>query len=89
MPSPQLTDTTRLSLEHISKSFIGTRALIDVNLSLRAGEIHALVGQNGAGKSTLIKILAGYYSPDSGTWRGNRTWWEGGACGAGRAGCGK
>ena len=57
----------RLRLENVSKTFIGTRALSDMTMSIGPGEIHALVGQNGSGKSTLIKILAGYYAPDSGT----------------------
>jgi ribose transport system ATP-binding protein len=57
----------RLRLENVSKTFIGTRALSDLSISVGAGTIHALVGQNGSGKSTLIKILAGYYAPDSGT----------------------
>ena len=48
-----------LSLEHIYKSFPGVQALNDVSLSIRKGEVHALVGENGAGKSTLIKICSG------------------------------
>ena len=55
-----------LSLHRISKSFPGVQALREVDLDLRPGEVHALVGENGAGKSTLIKILAGVHSPDSG-----------------------
>ncbi len=51
----------------ISKSFPGVVALEDVDFSLRAGEIHALMGENGAGKSTLIKVLTGVEQPDKGT----------------------
>jgi len=56
-----------LSLEGISKSFPGVRALNNVCLSVTAGRGHALVGENGAGKSTLIKIIAGLQRPDAGT----------------------
>jgi len=53
-------------IEGLSKTFPGTRALIDVDLDVRAGEVHALIGHNGSGKSTLIKVLAGYHTPDPG-----------------------
>src|SRR4051812_4875694 len=56
-----------LSVVGLSKSFGATKALSNVELSLRAGEVHALLGENGAGKSTLLKILAGTQSADSGT----------------------
>jgi ABC-type sugar transport system ATPase subunit len=50
----------------ISKAFPGVQALSDVDLDVRRGEIHALLGENGAGKSTLIMVLAGIYRPESG-----------------------
>jgi ribose transport system ATP-binding protein len=59
-------DGTVLSIRRLSKTFPGQRALIGVDLTVRAGEIHALLGQNGSGKSTLIKVLAGYHAPDPG-----------------------
>jgi ribose transport system ATP-binding protein len=59
-------ESTLLEVRGIVKEFPGVRALGGVDLSLRAGEVHALVGENGAGKSTLIKILAGVYRKDSG-----------------------
>jgi monosaccharide-transporting ATPase len=55
-----------LALRGIHKQFNGIAALTDVQLTLRAGEIHALMGQNGAGKSTLIKVLTGVYPFDAG-----------------------
>ena len=55
-----------LSVRGISKSFPGTKALNDVDFTLRKGEIHALMGENGAGKSTLIKVLTGVYPKDEG-----------------------
>jgi ribose transport system ATP-binding protein len=53
-------------MEGIEKSFPGVHALSQCKFELRAGEVHALVGENGAGKSTLMKVLAGVYSKDAG-----------------------
>src|SRR5919112_4637453 len=61
-----------LEVHGIVKSFPGVRALDGVDLDVRAGEVHCLLGQNGAGKSPLIKVLAGAHRPDAGTvlWQG-------------------
>ena len=55
-----------LSVVNLSKTFPGTRALIDFGIEIAAGEIRALAGGNGSGKSTFIKILSGYHRPDPG-----------------------
>ena len=55
-----------IEMRHISKSFPGIKANDDISLTLRKGEIHALLGENGAGKSTLMSILFGMYEPDEG-----------------------
>lgn len=55
-----------LSMRGIGKSFLGVRVLSGVDLSVTAGEVHAVVGENGAGKSTLVKILAGVHRADAG-----------------------
>lgn len=59
-------EETVLQLCGVSKSFSGVDALVDVDFSVRRGEIHCLVGENGSGKSTLIKIVSGVYKPDRG-----------------------
>jgi rhamnose transport system ATP-binding protein len=57
---------TILRMTNISKSFSGVHALRGVQLELRPGEVHALLGENGAGKSTLVKVITGVHQPDSG-----------------------
>ena len=61
------TDAPFVTLSGVSKAFAGVKVLKDVSFDVRAGEVHALLGENGAGKSTLIKILSGLYTPDGGT----------------------
>ena len=56
-----------LEMRGITKSFFGVPVLQDVDLDVRPGEVHAILGENGAGKSTLMKILSGAYLPDAGT----------------------
>jgi ribose transport system ATP-binding protein len=56
----------RLNLRNVSKQFGGSKVLNDVSLTIMPSEVHGLLGENGSGKSTLVKILAGYYQPESG-----------------------
>jgi D-xylose transport system ATP-binding protein len=74
MTSPEPTGTTTLAtgdvlvdVEDVSLSFGSVRALVDVSLTIRQGEITALVGDNGAGKSTLVRCISGIHRPDSGS----------------------
>jgi ribose transport system ATP-binding protein len=61
------TDAGSLRIQALTKRFDATLALDRVDLDVRAGEVHALVGHNGSGKSTLIKVLAGFHRPDPGS----------------------
>src|SRR5208283_5244189 len=58
-----------LEVEGVRKAFPGVLALDDVSFRLKRGHVHALMGENGAGKSTLMKIIAGIYTPDAGSFR--------------------
>ena len=62
-----MTDTYLLQMQGIDKTFPGVHALDHVDLNVRAGTVHSLMGENGAGKSTLMKVLIGMYQPDGGT----------------------
>lgn len=64
-----------LEMKHISKTFGGARALIDVHFEVENGEIHALLGENGAGKSTLMNILTGVIQADAGTIKFDSKWY--------------
>ena len=57
----------RLHIEGVTKTFPGVKALSDMSLRVRPGEVHALLGENGAGKSTLLRTMSGVMKPDSGT----------------------
>ncbi|MEH1167030.1 sugar ABC transporter ATP-binding protein [Micromonospora sp. CPCC 205539] len=74
-PADTVAGEVVLRLTDVVKTFPGVRALDGVQLEVRAGEVHCLLGQNGAGKSTLIKVLSGVHQPDSGLveWRGEPT----------------
>ncbi|MDN6235014.1 MAG: ATP-binding cassette domain-containing protein, partial [Bifidobacterium crudilactis] len=57
----------KIDMTHISKSFGSNQVLKDINLTLRSGEVHALMGENGAGKSTLMNVLTGLFPASGGT----------------------
>src|SRR3982750_342905 len=61
-----MTTPALLEMRGVGKSFPGVKALQGVDFTVRAGEIHALLGENGAGKSTLIKVLTGVHPADTG-----------------------
>jgi ABC-type sugar transport system ATPase subunit/ribose/xylose/arabinose/galactoside ABC-type transport system permease subunit len=63
---PEAPPSTLLRIDGLTKSFGPTVALRDCSLTLRAGEVHALMGENGSGKSTLVKVLSGVHRPDGG-----------------------
>ena len=62
-----MSDQIILQLKGISKQFPGVKALDNVDMDVKKGEVHVLLGENGAGKSTLMKILCGIYQKDSGS----------------------
>jgi ribose transport system ATP-binding protein len=66
-PAPKRGAEALIEAEHVSKTFSTQRVLHDVTLTIRPGEVHALLGENGSGKSTLIKILSGFHTPDPGS----------------------
>src|SRR4051794_26301139 len=66
LPTARANPAPLLALTGVSKRFPGVRALHNAHLTLRAGEVTALIGENGAGKSTIVKILTGIYRPDEG-----------------------
>jgi ABC-type sugar transport system ATPase subunit len=64
-PAPEAA-TPAVAVSGLSKSYGGIRALIDLDMEVQPGTVHAVVGENGAGKSTVMKILAGALRPDHG-----------------------
>lgn len=66
MAREAMLETPVLTVRSLSKSYPGQMALDDAEITIRSGQVHALLGQNGSGKSTLIKVLAGFHRPDPG-----------------------
>ncbi len=66
---PRVATGPALALDKVSLSFGGVRALDQIDLVVRPGDIHAIIGPNGAGKSSLINVISGLYRPDSGSVR--------------------
>lgn len=64
--NPPGDDTPSLRVTGLTKVFVETPALLDVDLTVMPGQVHALLGENGSGKSTLIKVLSGYHRPEAG-----------------------
>jgi ribose transport system ATP-binding protein len=70
---------TILKADRLSKQFGAVTVLSEITLDVRAGEIHAIIGENGAGKSTLMRLLSGYLSPSEGSTKhsgGQDAWQE-------------
>src|SRR3984885_9551624 len=64
MVTPMADAPLRLEIEHLTKTFPGVKALSDMSLRVRPGEVHALLGENGAGKSTLLRTMSGVMKPN-------------------------
>ena len=67
------TDQPLLAIAGVSKYFGGVRAVEDVTVSIRRGEIMSVIGPNGAGKTSLLNMISGFYRPTSGTHRAGRS----------------
>src|SRR3982751_2315815 len=61
------TDEVHLAVTGVSKRFGGVRAVEDVSISVRRGEIASIIGPNGAGKTSLLNMISGFYKPDTGS----------------------